>query len=314
MRSQPSILDSLVDLPLAPEYLPLILSVMPITLRRPTDADAPDLGRIVYTAFCGIADAHRFPHDFPSQDVVSQFIPMFLSHPRIYPVAAEVGGTLVGSNFLDERDAIRSVGPITVDPASQAKGVGRRLMEAVIERGRGAAGIRLVQDAFNRTSLSLYTALGFDLKEPLALMRGRPRSVVSADVEIRPMEPTDLPACAALCQKVHGFDRNNELTDTRPMFGSYVLTRSGKIKAYMAAPTFWILNHSVAETEQDLKDLILGVASAVTEPLSFLLPMRQSDLFRWCLAEGLKIVKPMNLMAMGEFYEPKGAYLTSVGY
>jgi predicted N-acetyltransferase YhbS len=287
---------------------------MPITLRAPTQADLPDIARIIYTAFCGIADQHNFPHDFPSQEVVSQFTGMFLSHPKIWGVVAESNGKVVGSNFLDERDAIKAVGPITVDPASQAKGVGRRLMEAVIERGSGAAGIRLVQDAFNRTSMSLYTSLGFDIKEPLALMRGKPRNLLAAGVEVRPMEASDLPACAALCQKIHGFDRNNELTDTRPMFNSFVLTRRGKIAAYMAAPTFWVLNHAVAETQQDLQDLILGTAAAVQEPLSFLLPTRQSDLFRWCLSEGLKIQKPMSLMSMGEYYEPKGAYLTSVGY
>jgi hypothetical protein len=246
--------------------------------------------------------------------VVGQFLGMFLSHPKLHGVVAEIGGAIVGSNFLDERDAIKAVGPITVDPHAQAKGVGRRLMEAVIERGSGAAGIRLVQDAFNRTSMALYTSLGFDIKEPLALMRGKPSSVVSADVEVRPMEAADLPACAALCQKIHGFDRNNELTDTRPMFNSFVLTRGSKIVAYMAAPTFWIANHAVAETQQDLQDLILGTAAAVQEPLSFLLPTRQSDLFRWCLGEGLKIQKPMSLMAMGEYCVPKGAYLTSVGY
>ena len=43
------------------------------------------------------------------------------------------------------------------------------LMEAVIERGKSAAGIRLGQDAFNTASLSLYSSLGFDVKEPLCL-------------------------------------------------------------------------------------------------------------------------------------------------
>jgi hypothetical protein len=48
-------------------------------------------------------------------------------------------------------------------------------MEAVIERERGPAGIRLVQDAFNMCSLSLYASLEFEVKEPLALVQGRPK-------------------------------------------------------------------------------------------------------------------------------------------
>ena len=48
-------------------------------------------------------------------------------------------------------------GPITIDPKGQNSGVGRRLMEAVIERGKDAPGIRLLQDGFHMRSLSLYT-------------------------------------------------------------------------------------------------------------------------------------------------------------
>src|SRR5215204_4098113 len=68
-----------------------------------------------------------------------------------------------------------AIGPITVDPSVQGGGVGRQLMQAVIERARGAMGARLVQDAFNTRSYSLYASIGFDLREPLLLMRGTPR-------------------------------------------------------------------------------------------------------------------------------------------
>ena len=76
---------------------------------------------------------------------------MWVPHPAVWGVVAEVDGRIVGSNFLDERDPIVGVGPITVDPASQARGVGKQLMQAVIQRWRetGAPGIRLLQDAFN---------------------------------------------------------------------------------------------------------------------------------------------------------------------
>jgi len=46
----------------------------------------------------------------------------------------------------------------------------------------------------------------------------------------------------------------------------------------------------------------------------FLLPTRQSDLFRWCLQKGLKVMKPLTLMSMGEYREPAGAFYPSVGY
>jgi hypothetical protein len=73
------------------------------------------------------------------------------------------------------------------------------------------------------------------------------------------------------------------------------------------------MNHGVAETEEDMKDLLLGAAIAIEEPLAFLVPLR-SELFRWSLEEGLRLVKPMNLMALGDYQEPRGAWFPSVLY
>ena len=42
------------------------------------------------------------------------------------------------------------------------------------------------------------------------------------------------------------------------------------------------------------------------ERLSFLVPLR-SGLLRWCLEEGLRLVKPLNLMAQGRYQEPAGS-------
>jgi hypothetical protein len=61
-----------------------------------------------------------------------------------------------------------------------------------------------------------------------------------------------------------------------------------------------------------MKALILGAAALQQGPLSFLLPTRQADLFRWCLAEGFKSVMPMTLMTMGEYRAPQGSYMPSV--
>jgi hypothetical protein len=38
------------------------------------------------------------------------------------------------------------------------------------------------------------------------------------------------------------------------------------------------------------------------------------DLFGWCLARGLRVFFVVNLMAIGIYQEPRGAYLLSVGY
>jgi GNAT superfamily N-acetyltransferase len=287
---------------------------MELTIRKAEATDAGACGRIIFEAFKDIADRHHFPWDFPSEEVGVQFATMFINHPSIFGVVAEYDNQIVGSNFLDERDPIRGVGPITIDPRVQQRGIGRRLMEAVIERGKGAAGIRLLQDSFNTASVSLYASLGFDVKEPVLFITGKPKSKPNPEVEVRPLVVEDLNSCAELCTKVHGFDRANDLRDAVQNFKPYVALQNGRIIAYSSAPTFWALNHGVAENEAALKSLLLGAGAANSEPLAFLLPTRQSSLFRWCLSEGLKVVKPMTLMAMGNYQEPKGSYFPSVLY
>jgi GNAT superfamily N-acetyltransferase len=286
---------------------------MDVRIRPANPADVEACGRIIYEAFNHIAEQHRFPPDFPTVEAATQLSGLFINHPAIFGIVAEREGEVVGSNFLDERDPIRGLGPITVDPRAQARGIGRRLMKAVLERGRDAVGIRLLQDSFNTRS-SLYASLGFDVKEPILLMTGTTRSKPSSEVEVRPLQADDLQACAALYTTVLGFERTRELTDALKLFSPIVALRQGRVTAYASTATFWPLNHGVAETDADMRELLLGAATLTSEALAFLLPIRQADFLRWCLGEGLRVVKPMTLMAMGEYREPQGCYFVSVLY
>lgn len=288
---------------------------MAVQLRPVAQADAEACGRIIYEAFRGIAERHNFRQDFPSPEAAIDFARLFTKDPSVYGVVAERDGRIVGSNFLTEWDAIRAVGPITVAPDAQGQKTGRRLMEAVIERGQGAEGIRLLQDSFNTASLALYASLGFEVKEPVVVIEGFVTSDIPSNVEVRPLVDEDVEACAALCRRVIGVERRNELDRTRQNFTAYVALRDGQVTAYGSALFFWPLNHAVAETEEDMQALLSGAASIYKEhPLSFILPTRQAKLFRWCLSQGMRVIKPMTLMAMGHYQDTQGAYLPSVGY
>jgi GNAT superfamily N-acetyltransferase len=287
-----------------------------VRLRGIEPGDREEAARIAYEAFAGIHDRHQFPRDFPTLDVARELVAAFSSHPSIWGVVAESGGRIVGSNFLDERGPVRGVGPITVDPDAQAAGVGRLLMEAVIERGAQADGIRLLQDSFNTASLGLYASLGFRVEEPVALMAGTPRAAPQADVDVRPLSHSDLQACEELCVSVHGFERTNELRDAlaAPMLSPYVAVRDGRIVAYAATLAPFGAAYAVAETEDDMAALIAGAVVPGGPPASFLLPLHQRHLLRWCLAAGLRIVKPMTYMVIGRYRRPQGAWVPSVLY
>lgn len=286
-----------------------------MNLRKPTTEDIKESGKIIYEAFRSIAEKHNFPLDFPNEESGQGMAEIVINDPKVYGVIAEKDGRVVGSNFLWEHDSIVGVGPITIVPELQSNGVGKRLMQDVIERGQNAPGIRLVQDAFNSASLSLYASLGFNVVEPLVLTEGNLKDFEPwKDAEVRPFEETDLEECADLCRKIHSFDRKNELRQISKNFRSFVAVRDGRITAYASNPGMWQLNHAVAETIEDMKTLLSGAARLSGAKLSFLLPTRQAELFRWCLKNGLRVVKPMTLMAMGEYREPRGSFLPSVLY
>ena len=113
-----------------------------ILLRRAKQEDAEVCGRICYEAFSSISGKHGFPCDLPGPEVAIGFLTMLFSHPNFYCVVAEVDGRIVGSNCLVERSVVAGVGPVTVDPKLQNSGVGRALMQAVLDRAaaQGSAG------------------------------------------------------------------------------------------------------------------------------------------------------------------------------
>ncbi len=285
---------------------------MNINFRVGKPDDAAICGAICYAAFKAISDQHNFPHDFPNQEVAVGLLSDLLSRDDIYSVVAEVDGRIAGCNFLWENAVVAGVGPITIDPKLQNVAVGRRLMENVLRRAqdRSFVGVRLVQAAYHSRSLSLYTKLGFDTREPLSAIQGTPIGLTIPSHEVRAAKEEDLASCNSLCLKVHGFERGRELMDAIKQGTATVVEHDGRITGYATLVGFF--GHAVGESDEDLKALI-GAATAFPGP-GFLLPTRNSDLLRWCLENGLRVVQPMTLMSTGLYNEPAGVFLPSIVY
>jgi len=283
-----------------------------LTLRAPRPDDAETLGRICYDAFGAISDAHNFPRDFPNPEVATGLMTSMIANPGFHGVVAEEDGRVLGSNFLDERSAVFGVGPITVDPQIQNRGVGRRLMEAVLERAaeRGAPGVRLLQAGYHSRSLSLYASLGFDVREHLACMTGPAIAGRPAHGEARAATPADEEACNRLCRRVHGHDRAGELSQAVAQGTAMVVERAGRITGYASQVAYF--GHAVGETSDDIKALI--AASGEVGPPGILVPSRNGELFRWCLDHGLRVTQTLTLMTQGLYNEPAGAWMPSILY
>jgi predicted N-acetyltransferase YhbS len=283
---------------------------MDIRIRKGTPDDAEICGRICYDAFKAISEAHGFPSDFQAAEVPVSFLSRMIAHPKFYGVVAEIDGRVVGSNFLDERNPIAGVGPITVDPEVQNRAIGRRLMDAVHERAasKNFAGVRLIQSGFHTRSLSLYAKLGYDVREHLACMQGNPLNVSIEGYVVRSATEADIEACDHQCRRVHGHDRDGELRDAIAKGSAIVVEHDRRITGYATIVGFF--GHAVGETNEDMKALI-GAAKEFAGP-GFLLPTRNGELFRWCLKNGLRVTQPMTLMSRGLYNEPAGAFLPSL--
>lgn len=283
---------------------------MNVHLRSGNLADAKACSTICYEAFKTISEQHGFPPDLQVPEATQGMMAMLFSHPDIYSVVAEVDGQVAGSNFLWEESTIAGVGPISVTPTLQNAALGRHLMAAVLKRAQEQrfVGVRLVQAAFHNRSLSLYTKLGFDVQEPLANLQGQPLGIEIPGYLVRLATEDDLEACNRLYQQIHGFARCRELLQAIGRGTAMVVEHRKRITGYATSIGFF--GHGVGESNEDLKALI-GAAKAFDDP-GFLLPTRNSQLFRWCLEQGLRIVQPMTLMSLGLYNQPAGAFLPSI--
>ena len=290
----------------------MVSAAFDVVLRPGRPDDAERCGFICYEAFKTIAEQHNFPKDFTAPEMGVGLVSMLLSRNDIYSVVAEIDGKVVGSNFMWEQKLVAGIGPITVDPKVQNSTVGRRLMLDVLLHAeeRGFASVRLVQAAYHNRSLSLYTKLGFDTREPLSVMNGPALNLRMSSHVVRAATDSDRQACNTLYFRVHGHDRDSELVDGINQGTASVVEHDGRITGYTT--TIGFLGHAVGESNEDMKALI-GAATEF-QGAGFLLPTRNSDLFRWCLEKGLRVVQPMTLMTKGLYNEPRGTFLPSIIY
>jgi GNAT superfamily N-acetyltransferase len=227
-------------------------------------------------------------------------------------VIAELEGRIVGSAFLDERSAIASVASITVDPAAQDRMIGRRLMEAILQRvaERRCPGVRLLQAAYHTRSLSLYAKLGFEVREQLVAMQGPPLTLPVPGYTGHHATKGDMDECNALCVRVHGHERRAELAEAIERGRATVVEHADRLAGYASGLGF--SGHAIGEGNAALMALI-GAAPEFSGP-GFLVPTRNGAVLRWCLEHGLRSVQPMTLMSIGLYNEPQGAFLPSIVY
>ena len=152
-----------------------------VTLRGATEDDYVFM-RDLYAA-TRAEEMRLFPFDeaqraaFLDQQFAAQFAHYAAHYPTCERNIIEAGGKPIGRLWIDEwRDQIRLV-DIALVPECRGSGIGSRLLQAVLERGKSAnKDVTIHVEAFN-PALRLYERLGFqhvDTNGVYHLMRWSP--------------------------------------------------------------------------------------------------------------------------------------------
>jgi ribosomal-protein-alanine N-acetyltransferase len=99
----------------------------------------------------------------------------FLARPGRVALAAETAGELVGFAIAERRGARGHIVTIDVADAVRRRGVGKRLLSALVERleADGARQVRLEVDVRNASAIRFYERMGFTATRTLRSYYGR---------------------------------------------------------------------------------------------------------------------------------------------
>jgi predicted N-acetyltransferase YhbS len=286
-----------------------------ITIRSIQKMDAEACGRIGYEAHRAVAAEHGYPPEQPSVEFATGLIEMKLNDPNAWGGVAESEGRVIGSIFVNTFPPapVAVIGPLTVNPSKGGR-AGHELMAAALGEAKRRAfdQVRLVQSPSHFRSLALYSKMGFDVREPLVLMQGKPIGKIpnAGNRRVREAGAKDLAECNELSVSVYGFARDFELQHAIQQGIATVVERGGAIVGYATGIGF--LGHAISKTTEDLLDLI-NFAPAFLGP-GFFVPIRNGGLLRSLFTAGLRSVWPANLMTLGQYKEPSGAFLPSIAF
>jgi ribosomal protein S18 acetylase RimI-like enzyme len=289
-----------------------------LMIRRMEDRDVSRAGEVIVAAFNDVYTRHGFPPPFPSPEAGVGMARGYLQlEPQECFVAVE-GGQVVGSGFIHLRGETAGIGPITVDPGCQSKGVGKEIMMAVIRAGRHCASLRLVQDAFNVVSFPLYSKLGFAACGTVLSLAGqefrspgRPRGIA-----IREMAPEDAARVTALDTRLTGLTRPHDIRYFLAQPPQLISLVEGKLAGYLCllrtgGGTF--LGPAAATEPAVLRTLIThAIELEQGKVLRMRLPARHTELFRDLLRMGFHVETLQTYMVRGPWKPPKGTDLLAL--
>ncbi|MEO8721975.1 MAG: GNAT family N-acetyltransferase [Sphingobium sp.] len=215
----------------------------------------------------------------------------------------ECGGEVVGTAmaWLYGEDAA-TLGMVIISPKMQGKGLGRRLMDAVI----GDLGDRTIMLNATDEGQSLYRKLGFQLGGPIFQHQGAAFSVPMAalirDERVRPLGAKDMDTLRSLARRATGMDRDALLNALVPGAQGIVLTRENEPVGFSLFRRFghgYVIGPTIAPDTGGAKALILHWFGSNSGIFCRLDVPEESGLSDWLDELGLPCVGRVTRMVRG---------------
>jgi GNAT superfamily N-acetyltransferase len=285
---------------------------MALIARPAGPADAAEGGRVLVSAFNRVFQRHGFPPPFPSLESGQNLVASYVAYAETRGVVLEgEGGKLVSIAFVHPRRRTAGIGPVAVEPHAQSRGVGLRLMEALLAAAPGVESFRLTQDAFNNVSFSLYHKLGFVVRDVMLGLERPAEWVPDPSATVRELGVADLAEVAALDTRLTGIERPHDLTHLLHSGHGFVLEREGAHAGYLLHRTIGrhlMIGPAAAAADDDLYALITAALAAnpgATATMRFL--ASRPNLLNRLFETGFRIAHLGNYMVRGPWERPPGA-------
>ncbi|MFG2498331.1 GNAT family N-acetyltransferase [Streptomyces sp. NPDC048441] len=230
---------------------------------------------------------------------------LLLSAGRGYGIDDPAGDGLIAACVVteygpQERPGLGAIGMVLVAERHARKGLGRRLMQYVIE-GAGTTPLTLHATPNGRP---LYEQLGFKTTGRAEMVRGRftPGGPLP-EVTTRSANAEDLPAIIRLDNEVFGLDRTHMITRL-PAFVDQlrVAEADGAITGYAGAwPNMetYVIGPLIARDTETAKALISSLAAGSDRPLRTDIDVRHEELLAWVKERGLEPIAFNAVMTHG---------------
>ncbi|WP_224278900.1 type I polyketide synthase [Streptomyces sp. LS1784] len=301
-------------------------------IREAAWEDLPEMAGICFDAFTTLNASLGLAPEWSSVDEVTEMFRDRLAAPGCLAyVALDGAGSVTGSNFLVLGESVAAFGPLSVAPGAQGGGVGRLLMDEVVDAAarHERDSVRAVQVTNNLGAYRLYSSLGFVPYEQLSLVTGYapPTPANMAGFTVRAMTEDDVPACQELYRSVNGHARDGEIhMAAKRAFGwsqpHVVVDRSsGAIAGYTTGLSD--LGHLTAVSEAAARALYTGAGELMRRAVpdgpvprlripGRLLPETLSWAFR---TRGITLERLETLVVRGSYTAPQqGVYCPGLSY